>query len=149
MSDKEVIHVPGVKALGPYSQAVRAGGLLFVSGQPGVNPSTGEAAGTSFEAQARRRHTCAGHRGCGADRARTTKDVGVGVFPIDPSLRTGCLPHPEASQSRVREVAVDLSYPLACLWPKDSYRSPGVIKRPVRCIVVQSYPKAAPQCAHI
>ena len=53
MSDKEVVHVPGVKTLGPYSQAVRAGGLLFVSGQPGVNPSTGEAAGTNFEAQAR------------------------------------------------------------------------------------------------
>jgi 2-iminobutanoate/2-iminopropanoate deaminase len=53
MSGKEVIHVPGLKAMGPYSQAVRAGGLLFVSGQPGVNPSTGEAAGTSFEAQAR------------------------------------------------------------------------------------------------
>lgn len=53
MSGKAVIHVPGLKAIGPYSQAVRAGGLLFVSGQPGVNPSSGEAAGTSFEAQAR------------------------------------------------------------------------------------------------
>ena len=39
--------------IGPYSQAVRAAGLLFVSGQPGVDPSTGEAAGPSFDVQAR------------------------------------------------------------------------------------------------
>ena len=53
MADKQVIQVSGLKAIGPYSQAVRAGGLLFVSGQPGVNPATGEAAGPAFEAQAR------------------------------------------------------------------------------------------------
>ena len=33
MIDKQVIHVPDLKAIGPYSQAVRAAGLLFVSGQ--------------------------------------------------------------------------------------------------------------------
>lgn len=53
MADKQVIQVSGLKAIGPYSQAVRAGGLLFVSGQPGVNPATGEAAGPAFETQAR------------------------------------------------------------------------------------------------
>lgn len=53
MSEKRVIQVPGFKAMGPYSQAVRIGGLLFVSGQPGVEPSTGEAAGKTFELQAR------------------------------------------------------------------------------------------------
>jgi 2-iminobutanoate/2-iminopropanoate deaminase len=53
MADKHIVPVPGLKAIGPYSQAVRAGGLLFVSGQPGVDPSTGEAAGPTFEAQAR------------------------------------------------------------------------------------------------
>lgn len=50
---KELVVVPGLKAIGPYSQAVRAGGLLFVSGQPGVNPATGEAAGPTIEMQAR------------------------------------------------------------------------------------------------
>jgi len=49
----EVIDVPGIKAIGPYSQAVRANGFLFVSGQPGVVPETGEAAGPTLEAQAR------------------------------------------------------------------------------------------------
>lgn len=53
MVNKEVVHVPGLKTIGPYSQAVRAGGLLFVSGQPGVDPVTGQAAGTTLEAQAR------------------------------------------------------------------------------------------------
>jgi 2-iminobutanoate/2-iminopropanoate deaminase len=53
MSNKQVVPVPGLKSIGPYSHAVRAGGLLFVSGQPGINPSTGETVGTDFEAQAR------------------------------------------------------------------------------------------------
>src|ERR1041385_8196805 len=52
MSNKEVIQLPGLKTIGPYSQAVRAAGLLFVSGQPGINPSTGEAVGPGFDAQA-------------------------------------------------------------------------------------------------
>ncbi|MBA3913982.1 MAG: RidA family protein [Acidobacteriales bacterium] len=52
MLAKEAIQVPGLKAIGPYSHAVRAGGLLFVSGQPGIDPSTGEA-GPDFEVQAR------------------------------------------------------------------------------------------------
>src|SRR5580693_7227046 len=49
----DIIEVPGIKAIGPYSQAVRANGFLFVSGQPGVVPETGEAAGPTFEQQAR------------------------------------------------------------------------------------------------
>src|SRR5215470_15293958 len=53
MPDKQAIAVPGLKTIGPYSQAVRAAGLLFVSGQPGVEPSTGEAAGAGFALQAR------------------------------------------------------------------------------------------------
>jgi 2-iminobutanoate/2-iminopropanoate deaminase len=39
------------KAIGPYSQAVRAGDFLFVSGQLGVIPETGEFAGDTAEAQ--------------------------------------------------------------------------------------------------
>ena len=43
MSTKQCIEVPGMPAIGPYSHAVRAGGLLFVSGQPGLDPATGQA----------------------------------------------------------------------------------------------------------
>lgn len=39
-------------ALGPYSQAVRKGDLLFVSGQLGIDPKTGELP-ASVEEQAR------------------------------------------------------------------------------------------------
>jgi len=41
------------RVLGPYSQAVRAGDFLFVSGQAGLDPATGNPAGETFEQQAR------------------------------------------------------------------------------------------------
>jgi 2-iminobutanoate/2-iminopropanoate deaminase len=50
---KEIVEVPGIPAVGPYSHAVKAGGLLFVSGQPGIHPATGQAAGPTFAEQAR------------------------------------------------------------------------------------------------
>jgi 2-iminobutanoate/2-iminopropanoate deaminase len=40
--DKEVISTPNApSAIGPYSQAIRAGNLVFVSGQIPIDPSTG------------------------------------------------------------------------------------------------------------
>ena len=42
MSTKLCIEVPGMPAAGPYSHAVRAGDLIFVSGQPGFDPATGK-----------------------------------------------------------------------------------------------------------
>tara|TARA_Y100000991_G_C21657312_1_gene215170 strand:- start:11 stop:400 length:390 start_codon:yes stop_codon:yes gene_type:complete len=39
------------KALGPYSQAIRHGGLLFVSGQLGLDPVAGHFAGDDIESQ--------------------------------------------------------------------------------------------------
>jgi 2-iminobutanoate/2-iminopropanoate deaminase len=40
---KEIISTPlAPSAIGPYSQAVRAGDLLFVSGQIPIDPSTGK-----------------------------------------------------------------------------------------------------------
>jgi 2-iminobutanoate/2-iminopropanoate deaminase len=41
-------------ALGPYVHAVRAGGLLFCSGQLGLDPKTGELAGVTPAEQAGR-----------------------------------------------------------------------------------------------
>lgn len=38
------------KAIGPYSQGIEAGGLVFVSGQVGIDPSTGQLA-EGIEAQ--------------------------------------------------------------------------------------------------
>ena len=42
------------KAIGPYSQAVRAGQLLFVSGQVPLDPATGQIVGGDIAAQTRR-----------------------------------------------------------------------------------------------
>ncbi len=51
---KEIIHTPNAPAaIGPYSQAVKAGNMLFVSGQIPVDPATGAFAGDTIEIQAR------------------------------------------------------------------------------------------------
>ena len=39
------------KALGPYSQAVKAGGFLFISGMLAIDPATGELKGESAAEQ--------------------------------------------------------------------------------------------------
>jgi 2-iminobutanoate/2-iminopropanoate deaminase len=49
----EIIESARVPRLGPYSQAIRAGDLVYTAGQPGIDPRTGQVAGDSFEAQAR------------------------------------------------------------------------------------------------
>lgn len=42
---KEIIQTSSApKALGPYSQAVKVNGLIFTSGQLGINPENGELA---------------------------------------------------------------------------------------------------------
>ena len=51
---REVVTGPGIPTgIGPYSPAVRAGDLLFVSGQPGVDPESAQPVGSSFSEQAR------------------------------------------------------------------------------------------------
>jgi reactive intermediate/imine deaminase len=42
------------KAIGPYSQAVAAGGAVYLSGQVGLDPATGELVTGGFEAEAKR-----------------------------------------------------------------------------------------------
>ncbi len=40
-------------ALGPYSQAIKAGGFLFASGQVPINPASGDLAAADVDSQAR------------------------------------------------------------------------------------------------
>lgn len=42
------------KAIGPYSQAVKAGNVIYTSGQVSLDPKTGELVTGDFGAQARR-----------------------------------------------------------------------------------------------
>jgi len=51
---KRVLETPSApNALGPYSVAVRAGDLVFVSGQVAIDPATGERAPDDVTVQAR------------------------------------------------------------------------------------------------
>ncbi len=52
---KEIISTPNAPAaIGPYSQAVRAGGFVFVSGQIPIDPATGEVVEPSIAVQTAR-----------------------------------------------------------------------------------------------
>jgi len=49
---KVIVHTDEApKSLAGYSQAVKAGGLIFVSGQGPFNPKTGEVIGTTIQEQ--------------------------------------------------------------------------------------------------
>jgi 2-iminobutanoate/2-iminopropanoate deaminase len=53
--ERETVDAPGAPgAIGPYSHAVRAGELLFCSGQIPLDPASGELAGETAGEQARR-----------------------------------------------------------------------------------------------
>lgn len=55
--EPEPINAPGMpKALGPYSHVVRLGETLYISGQPGIDPATGEPP-NGFVAEARQAFT--------------------------------------------------------------------------------------------
>ncbi|MDY0274507.1 MAG: Rid family detoxifying hydrolase [Desulfomicrobium sp.] len=69
-------------AVGPYSQAVRANGLLYVSGQLGMNPQTNTFAGDSFEIQAKQALANMGAI-LNAAGCAITDIVSVDVFMID------------------------------------------------------------------
>ena len=44
----------GPKLIGPYSQAIRANGFLYVSGQVGLDPKSGEMTGPDIQQQTQR-----------------------------------------------------------------------------------------------
>jgi len=49
---KKIIHTAKAPApVGPYSQAVIAGGWLYISGQIAVNPATGEIISRTIEGE--------------------------------------------------------------------------------------------------
>lgn len=55
MSSKEIISTERAPAaIGPYSQGVRAGGFVFLSGQIPLDPATGQMVDGDIEAQTRR-----------------------------------------------------------------------------------------------
>lgn len=63
------------KAIGPYSQAVKANGLVYTSGQIPLDPATGELVTGDFEKEARRvfENLAAVLRAAGSDFSRVLR----------------------------------------------------------------------------
>ena len=54
MTRKTIHTTSAPKAIGPYSQAIAAGETVYLSGQVGLDPATGELVKGGIEAEARR-----------------------------------------------------------------------------------------------
>jgi 2-iminobutanoate/2-iminopropanoate deaminase len=103
---QEVLAGPDMpRPLGPYSPAVRAGGLIFVSSQAGIDPATDSVPPGAFENECRQAFTNVGRalRGAGAQLANVVKvtvlyvdaadlqtinEVFAESFPVKPPART-------------------------------------------------------------
>jgi 2-iminobutanoate/2-iminopropanoate deaminase len=82
-SSREAVSAPGAPAaIGPYSHAVRAGELLFCSGQMPLDPASGELVGATAAEQARR---CLENLGAVCEAAGTSlqRAVRVTVYMTD------------------------------------------------------------------
>jgi 2-iminobutanoate/2-iminopropanoate deaminase len=82
-TDRETVHAENAPAaLGPYSHAVRSGGLLFCSGQIPLDPASGELVGGPVSAQARR---CLENLAAVCEAAGTTLEraVRITIFMTD------------------------------------------------------------------
>ena len=88
-------------ALGPYSPVIRAGNLLFVSAQTGVDPDTGQMPDGGFEAECRQALTNLQQalRAADADLGNVVK-AAMATFPWHAALqRASAHVHPRAKTS--------------------------------------------------
>ncbi len=53
MSKQSVISADAPRPIGPYSQAVRVGNVLYLSGQVGIDPASGQLVQETIEAETR------------------------------------------------------------------------------------------------
>jgi 2-iminobutanoate/2-iminopropanoate deaminase len=83
MSERRIVATDGApKAIGPYSQAVLAGGLVHCSGQIALDPRTGELAAGDVAAQTERvmKNLAAVLAAAGSDFTRVVK---CNVYLVD------------------------------------------------------------------
>lgn len=86
--DRETVTAPGAPAaIGPYSHAVRAGSLLFCSGQIPLDPESGELVGSTAAEQARQ---CLANLAavCDAAGASLADAVRLTIYMVDLSAFT-------------------------------------------------------------
>lgn len=110
------------QAIGPYSQAVEAGGFVFVSGQIPIDPKTGNVVQSDIKAQARQvmenAKAILSAAGCGMQQVvkatiylknmsdfAAVNEVYGGYFPSDPPARA------TVEVSRLpKDVAVEMDF---------------------------------------
>jgi 2-iminobutanoate/2-iminopropanoate deaminase len=113
------------KAIGPYSQAVKAGGMVFISGQIPIDPKTGMVVQSDIKTQTKlvmeNAKAIIASAGCSmSDIVKATiylknisdfaavNEVYGGYFPVDPPARA------TVEVSRLpRDVAVEIDF-IAC-----------------------------------
>jgi 2-iminobutanoate/2-iminopropanoate deaminase len=124
--DRQVVTGPGLPpSIGPYSHAVRAGGFVFVAGQPGLDPETGQVPGEAFADEARQAFanlaTVLRVAGSGPELVVTTtvlvadiadfpamNDAFAAAFPTEPPTRmTMQVPLPRGLRVSIGCVAVE------------------------------------------
>jgi 2-iminobutanoate/2-iminopropanoate deaminase len=125
-SRREIVTAPDAPpAIGPYSHAVRAGELLFCSGQIPFDPTTGELLEAAAAEQARRclenlQAVCAAAGATLADAVRVTiymtdleqfaevNEVYASFFPGDPPARVtvGVAALPKGAQVEIDAIVV-------------------------------------------
>ena len=99
-------------AIGPYSQAVAWGGVLYTSGQIALDPATGEIVDGGFEAQARRvlanLRAVLASAGCSFDDVlkATIYVTDLAVFPLLNKLYGEALGDHRPSRSTVQVAAL-------------------------------------------
>ena len=85
---RQIITTPNAPSSPLYSQGVKAGDLVFVSGTPGIDPSTGSLAGDNIQVQTRQALTnCVAILQAGG--ATLDDVVEVGVLLINPADFSG------------------------------------------------------------
>jgi len=100
------------EAIGPYSQAVSAGGWLLTSGQVGIDPATGELVAGGFESQARQvlhnLEQVLGNAGCTfTDVVRATVYVtSMANFPVLNDLYAAAMGSHRPARSTVEVAAL-------------------------------------------
>jgi 2-iminobutanoate/2-iminopropanoate deaminase len=113
MAERRAISTDGApQAIGPYSQAIVAGGLVFCSGQIGLDPATGSLVPGSVEDETRRvlENLRAVLAAAGLDLAAVVRTtvylVNLTDFPVVNQVYAEFFPAPSPARSTVQVAAL-------------------------------------------
>jgi 2-iminobutanoate/2-iminopropanoate deaminase len=108
MSRQKIQSESAPAALGPYSQAIVANGLVYCSGQLGLDPNTGQFAGEGVEAQTHQvlKNLQAVLQAAGSDLGKVVKTTvflaDMNDFQAMNGVYAGYFPEPAPARSTVQ-----------------------------------------------